>query len=226
MKRYFFYAFGEIILVVIGILIAVQINNWNQRNKERMLEIEILQEIRENLQADIEDHERNMYYLNHVVRSCEIVLNHLNDDLPYHDSLASHFSWLPMAANVNPVKSGYQLLQSKGLNIISNDTIRKQIAFLYENEYVWLRDFLKDRQYMNGNPLLNEMMSRFKTFEIMNEAVPRNYEALKRDDDFKVRVQQYAYIIRLTHDRYTQKLLRVNNLVNVLQVEVNRLKAR
>jgi len=33
-SKYFKYAFGEIILVVIGILIALQINNWNEANKE------------------------------------------------------------------------------------------------------------------------------------------------------------------------------------------------
>ncbi|MBT8324660.1 MAG: hypothetical protein KJO96_05115 [Winogradskyella sp.] len=31
--KYFKYAIGEIILVVIGILIALQINNWNESNK-------------------------------------------------------------------------------------------------------------------------------------------------------------------------------------------------
>jgi len=36
--KYFKYAIGEIILVVIGILIALQINNWNERRKERAQE--------------------------------------------------------------------------------------------------------------------------------------------------------------------------------------------
>ncbi len=37
-NRYFKYAIGEIILVVIGILIALQINNWNQSQKEKNIE--------------------------------------------------------------------------------------------------------------------------------------------------------------------------------------------
>ena len=36
--KYFKYAIGEIVLVVIGILIALQINNWNQNRKENFLE--------------------------------------------------------------------------------------------------------------------------------------------------------------------------------------------
>ena len=43
--RYLKYAFGEVILVVIGILIALQINNWNDNRKDRIIEKEILTEL-------------------------------------------------------------------------------------------------------------------------------------------------------------------------------------
>ncbi|HEX9827837.1 MAG TPA: DUF6090 family protein, partial [Flavobacteriaceae bacterium] len=33
-QKYFWYAFGEILLVVIGILIALQVNNWNEQRKQ------------------------------------------------------------------------------------------------------------------------------------------------------------------------------------------------
>jgi hypothetical protein len=37
--RYLVYALGEIILVVIGILIALQVNNWNEGRKQRQVEL-------------------------------------------------------------------------------------------------------------------------------------------------------------------------------------------
>jgi len=40
--KYLKYAFGEIVLVVIGILIALQINNWNENRKNRLLEQQLL----------------------------------------------------------------------------------------------------------------------------------------------------------------------------------------
>ena len=47
---YLKYAVGEILLVVIGILIALQINNWNEKNKKSLLEQEALY----NLKADFQ----------------------------------------------------------------------------------------------------------------------------------------------------------------------------
>ena len=43
--KYFKYAIGEIFLVVIGILIALQINNWNEGRKSSQLELKILKDL-------------------------------------------------------------------------------------------------------------------------------------------------------------------------------------
>lgn len=51
--HYFKYAIGEIVLVVIGILIALQINNWNDERKERVLEKEYLMSLVTDLEEDI-----------------------------------------------------------------------------------------------------------------------------------------------------------------------------
>ena len=51
--KYARYAIGEILLVVIGILIALQINNWNEGNKAKVVEKEILQQFHAELNLDI-----------------------------------------------------------------------------------------------------------------------------------------------------------------------------
>ena len=52
-KKYVKYAFGEIILVVIGILIAVGINNWNQQNQLNQANIELRENVINQLIEDI-----------------------------------------------------------------------------------------------------------------------------------------------------------------------------
>jgi hypothetical protein len=51
--KYFKYAIGEIILVVIGILIALQINIWNESRKQRQKEIVNLLELKKGLENDL-----------------------------------------------------------------------------------------------------------------------------------------------------------------------------
>jgi hypothetical protein len=50
--KYFKYAIGEIILVVIGILIALQINNWNEIRKQKLAEQEVLTSLKKELEAN------------------------------------------------------------------------------------------------------------------------------------------------------------------------------
>lgn len=52
MKKYFLYAIGEIALVMIGILFALQINNWNQNRLNDGLEIDYLNRLHADIQRD------------------------------------------------------------------------------------------------------------------------------------------------------------------------------
>ncbi len=226
LKKYLIYALGEIALVVIGILIALQLNDWSQFREERKLEIEILGEIKDNLLQDLNiEHIQNLKYLNHTYKSSQIILDHLNNDLPYQDSLAKHFAWLPSSANFDPVTSGFELLNSTGVNIITNDSLRMNISVLYGVHYTWLSEFLKDRQYLNNTPLFNDMMKKFNTFKIYDSATPRDYEKLKIDDDFKVLVQQNGHIIGETIENYEKVIIKkAHQLVGEISEEIEKFK--
>ena len=50
--KYLRYAIGEIVLVVIGILIALQINNWNEQRKDRKIEISYLERLLSEVKKD------------------------------------------------------------------------------------------------------------------------------------------------------------------------------
>lgn len=51
--KYLLYAIGEILLVVIGILISLQVNYWNEERKQEILEIQVLKEISSDLDSDL-----------------------------------------------------------------------------------------------------------------------------------------------------------------------------
>ena len=61
--KYLKYAIGEIILVVIGILIALQINNWNEQKKLKQQEITSYCKLQEDLTADISNIDKTLVSL-------------------------------------------------------------------------------------------------------------------------------------------------------------------
>ncbi len=75
--KYFKYAFGEIILVVIGILIALQINNWNENQKSVKQEKTYYCKIAEDLQVDIKNIDSSLVTIDNRIKSTERFLKNL-----------------------------------------------------------------------------------------------------------------------------------------------------
>ena len=133
--RYLTYAVGEIILVVVGILIALQVNNWNEARKDRQDELKILGEIHANLEGDLRWLDNSFDLLNDSKNSAQALLNVVREDLPYDDSYGYYLFYLNMYPAFRTNTSGYQLLTTKGLELISNDTLRMALTNLYEVVY-------------------------------------------------------------------------------------------
>ena len=133
-KKYLFYAIGEILLVVIGILIALQINNWNEFNKDRSKEKEIILGLVENFNLNVRTLERNIERLHDLNRSSEIVLSVLDNQFPFVDSLAQHFhkARLPKV-ELTLSQSGYEQYKNAGYDIILNKQVKKEIIDFFES---------------------------------------------------------------------------------------------
>lgn len=78
-SKYLLYAIGEIILVVIGILIALQINNWNENVKKLQQEKIYYCKIKEDLESDNINIKRSLESLNERISSAKRALNNLYD---------------------------------------------------------------------------------------------------------------------------------------------------
>lgn len=132
--RYLKYAVGEIILVVIGILIALSINNWNESRKDKILEKNILNEINMNLKSTI-------LSLNRTIESEEtylgynlLILEYIDSQKEYDETLDEAFGMYFWTVTSHPVSAGYDYLKTRGLELIANDSLRIEISLIFENE--------------------------------------------------------------------------------------------
>lgn len=136
-SKYLLYAIGEVILVVIGILIALQINNWNEGNKERAQEQKYLIEIRKNLEADnIQIESVGMEYQNIIskIDSLHIFIKSAEPATTDYKKLFNYFLAVSYVPKFNSQKNGYNNLISAGdINQIQNQELMKKIASHYNS---------------------------------------------------------------------------------------------
>ena len=130
--KYLLYAIGEIVLVVIGILIALQINNANEARKERDREINYLSNLKADLVSEIENNRNFAEYRFQKAKACTRLLG-LNEPetkeevRDYTDVYEQVFIWGEYVPNNNTFK---ELLSSGNLSLIKNDSIKNRLMEL------------------------------------------------------------------------------------------------
>lgn len=185
------YAIGEIVLVVIGILIALQINNWNENRKDSILELEILTNLNDDIAFNILSINRVYSSDSLFAPSNRILLGILMDPRSvYDDSLQSHFGLISRYDIFSPRKMAYEALKAKGLEIIKNDSLRSQIIELYDETYLLNAHMLELKKdiHINSITIFNK---RLFTLEKVGLKVPDDFETLKSDKEF---INSLSYI--------------------------------
>ena len=91
LSKYLSYAVGEIILVVIGILIALQINSCNQEKEHRRVENELLSKIKEDLEKDLMDFDMVKSFKSEQDRACKTLMTYfIQPSLELQDTLVTN----------------------------------------------------------------------------------------------------------------------------------------
>ena len=122
-------------LIVFGILLALYLNNLNTVKNSKLTEIRILKEIRSNLQSSIISFNRTIETEQDYLESNLMILDYLDNRRPYNDVLDKAFANYFWTISTNPIMGGYDYLKSKGVDLVTNDSLRKNISFVFENEF-------------------------------------------------------------------------------------------
>jgi hypothetical protein len=125
----------EIIVVIVGILIAFNLEQWGETRKDRKREIEILKELKAALSADLSEAEWNIGSHERSILSSKTILRVIKDDLPYHDSLDVYFSYTHAFTNLSGRVGPIEQLKNSNLEIVSNDKLRMEIISMYDEAY-------------------------------------------------------------------------------------------
>ena len=209
-SKYLLYAIGEILLVVIGILIALQLNNWNNGQKDKQAEIKYLNQINNSLKNSQLILNARIDRNKTILKEGEVLFDHLKSKKPLNDSIKQFFVIPVFDHSVSLSTAAFENLKSDGLSLISNDNLKIDIINIYDQEL----NFIQTRFANQVQTFINSVVEPFyaKNFEWdskENQVVPNNYvELLQKREMTNILSEVNAlrnYAIRIYED--TQKKL-------------------
>ena len=227
-SKYLLYALGEIILVVIGILIALQINNWNQQKELRVTERKTLSSLITSLRKDSLELIRIIDLQSKSLNAQNIIINssidqYINDSTPEEiskllfDVHNGAYSFFPKYGTYN------SLVSNKGIDIINSDSIKSELIDLYD---YWCRryenvDNVVDKKYQNElSPFLQGKIGFFVNSDFKYSVIQVS-RFKKRFQDLQLQCQNLNFLT--THSIIQLKNIqeKVNGLIQEIESELN-----
>jgi hypothetical protein len=191
-NKYLFYAIGEILLVVIGILIALQINNLNEEKKENVLAGTYLENLKLDLKADLKALENASNDLDFYEKEGYYSLNVLEGKIQNIDTVKflKSLVWNNHYHLHQPSTSTYEdLISSGNIKLVKNNDLKVALSTYYlKND--WMAQFgqraretywyiMREEIFKNIDPF---MMGAFYESEYYPDEEPTiKYEDIKVD---------------------------------------------
>ncbi len=233
-KKYIFYAIGEIILVVIGILIALQINNWNENQQLKNIEEAYLQNLKEEIVFNIEQLEKVMNVNeNNASKALQLMeftgknSSELSKE-KCNSLLAETLIW---EVQFRPSTGVYNEIISSGkLGIFRNPQLRKMLAGwdglimkirFQEQEHSTLRSNALDMIHQKGNIRSIYYQEYSEGFEIKSSNFEKGNIVLLKNQEFENQISSFYMTSQVLNEVYYSDLK--NNLYKLLDLVQNEL---
>ena len=211
-RNYLAYSIGEIILVVIGILIAVYINNWDLNQLKQDNGVKALKTVKRDLQTEkyvLESFKKRYSYTRKYL--IDILYNNKTDNL---DSLKFHFGpYVHYKMN-----SEYISLKSSGkLNLISNSELRSKLVNFYEVYYSIYKELEEEHKFFIDKRVNDYFFNQFPS-DTSNFVDSKFVKSKLNDQTFKkILDQQITSLQYITENFYIEK---IDELIKIITEEL------
>ena len=197
-SKYLLYALGEIVLVVVGILIALSINNWNEDRKEEVLELEYLERIITDLKADTRYFNRQIVECNEVMDlSYQYIHKAYEEQKSKEDYIALIELFTDRTENLVVQNSTYLELNNAGkLSIFKNQQVKDSLIALHR-DYEYAASRIKEFNDYHANLLSSSM-----------RVYPRKYSKKRAfifDKPYMFNPREWEYINDPTSEEFREQ---------------------
>ena len=216
--QYSRYAIGEIILVMVGILLALQVNNWNEDRKDVHREIKMLTDLRNDIKYNIENINVGITILQEGSSHSQNILIAFEKQIKYDSKMIKDFEFYDYFWDPDFRYASFENLKQEGVNLISNDSLRNEIIELYEIDM----DILDVSDLNNFSDYMTSLGYRIVNKHLYKErktghVLPFDYEKMMSDHEY---YSFASYILSGQHialeksNKFIEKAQALNEYIN------------
>lgn len=173
--KYFKYAIGEIVLVVIGILIALQINNWNENRKDRIAEADYYCRILDDFELNEKLIDETTKLTTNKIKLCKELILDLNKIPNDRSTILNNFVVALRQDVFVPSNIAFEDITSSGQLKLLTDLKLKNRLVQHSTFLNNILSLLKENR--------NEIIHRMGDFELISEFGFQDIDYLKRELD-------------------------------------------
>ena len=227
--KYLRYAIGEIVLVVIGILIALSINNWNEGRKENNKEKAMLQRFLNDLKADSINFQSNLTYIKAIDSlHFKMFTYSQNPDSTITFQFPAYIRralvYIPTARENDPEitsKINQHIIREEIQNYFRSMNLVLDGKTEFEDIVYKIREFIRNKRLHNTKAWF-ESKRNLKLTEINNEILTKeDLLLLAKDSDFQQLLFESNLKLTEAKDSF-ENLIKSNE--NLIQLIVTHLK--
>ena len=225
--KYFKYAIGEIVLVVIGILIALGINNWNNEQKDNQAEVKYLSQIKKSLKENDLILKERIEFDKRLLKLGDQLYNHIKTQKKLNDSIKQILVVLQHDQMVSFNMAAFENLKNDGLSFISNDDLKFEIINIYDKELKYIQNIFANQfeNYLSG--VINPFFSENFEFVSYNKKIiiePNNYQELLSNKKTTNIISMVNTMRSFAISNYTDTQKNINEILIKLEKEIKTLK--
>ncbi len=184
--KYVLYGVGEIFFIIIGVLIALAVAEWNNNRNDSQREHSALLSIYRSIESDLSNLKIDSDYLDYDLRRISRLDSLLKGELPSEDmGLDTLFGavWGMHAFTFD--RAYYEDLKATSLNLVDNDSLRQQLIFIYEVLHSAALSLYNREEIMNSEEIRPYYFEHFHDAKFYRTATPNDLEFIWRDNYYK-----------------------------------------
>ena len=218
--KYRRYAIGEIVLVVIGILIALSINNWNEERKLHQVELSLLRELKADLEFSKKELEIIVQNNKKYIVEYRLINSFIEKNRAYDRALDEAFSYLDIWSQPYLSTMTFETLKTRGIDIIKNDSLKRHIVNVYNFHIKSLIEDMGQWEWSyNQNTTQRMMVGNIRRdIDNFDIARPNDFESLKEDEEFR----NFLNILILIRSDHVDMALRTKIAIEKLIQHINK----